>query len=470
MTTAARVIGSTVLVTVLAAGAYVTADAYDLVPGMVTLAPLPPEPAPFPTAPGAVPPDPAVAAQTALDPQAPVPATGPVQAEVDALVDDERMGPDSGVVVADQLTGEVLAAHLPDVGRVPASTAKLATAVAALGTLPTDQVLTTRVVRASASQVVIVGAGDMMLAAGAGDPDAVVGRAGMADLAGQVARELALQGVTSVRLGVDDSLFSGPSVSPGWDPDDVAAGYAAPVTALAVDIAKIRPGEYPPRYSDPSLAAAAVFAERLEEAGITVEGQPRRTSAPGGAAVLGSVDSAPVVDIVHYFLRTSDNSITEVVGRLVALDQGLPGSFDGASQAILRAIGGMGVDVTGAELADASGLADGSELAPTLLLGLLELVTDPDEPVLREVAVGMPIGGLTGTLSDRYVLSPARGFVRAKTGSLPGVTSLAGTVLGDDRRQLLFVVMADDTPGPGQWGARAAIDEFVTDLAACGCR
>jgi D-alanyl-D-alanine carboxypeptidase/D-alanyl-D-alanine-endopeptidase (penicillin-binding protein 4) len=68
------------------------------------------------------------------------------------------------------------------------------------------------------------------------------------------------------------------------------------------------------------------------------------------------------------------------------------------------------------------------------------------------------------------VQSDAAGVVRAKTGSLPGVTSLAGNVLTADGRELLFVVMADEAPGPGQWGARAGIDAFVATLAGCGCR
>ena len=51
------------------------------------------------------------------------------------------MGASVGVVVADQLTGEVLGAHLPEAGRTPASTAKLVTAVAALSTLGPDVTL-----------------------------------------------------------------------------------------------------------------------------------------------------------------------------------------------------------------------------------------------------------------------------------------------------------------------------------------
>ncbi|WP_307490691.1 D-alanyl-D-alanine carboxypeptidase/D-alanyl-D-alanine-endopeptidase [Cellulomonas humilata] len=469
MTTAGRVVATSALVLVLAGGAYVTADAYDVVPGMVTLEELPPEPLPFPTAPGAVDPADTVPALANLDPQAPVPATVNVQGLVDGLVADPRMGASVGVVVADQLTGDVLGAHLPEDGRTPASTAKLVTAVAALNALGPDVTLPTSVVRGSGASIVLVGGGDMMLAAGAGDPTAVVGHAGLADLAAQAAKELLLEGVTTVSLGFDDSLFSGPTLSPTWNPADVAAGFVAPVTALAVDTAKIRPGEYPPRYADPSLAAANTFAQRLEEVGIAVDGTPRRTTKPDGGREIGVVRSATLDGIVHHFLDTSDNAITEVVSRLVAIDQGLPGSFEGGTTAVLHAVGVAGVDTAGAHLSDASGLGAGSVLPPDLLLGLLRLATDPAHGVLRDVATGMPIGGLTGTLSDRYTQSPARGLVRAKTGSLPHVTSLAGTVLDTDRRQLVFVVLADATPDGGQWGPRAAIDSFVTALSGCGC-
>ncbi|WP_307802230.1 D-alanyl-D-alanine carboxypeptidase/D-alanyl-D-alanine endopeptidase [Cellulomonas dongxiuzhuiae] len=457
------------LVVVLAAGGYAAADAYDVVPGIVTLAPPVPDPLPFPTAPGAVEPTAVPRAVGDLDPQVPLPAPDQVQALVDALVADPRLGPSVGVTVVDQLTGEVLAGSTPQVGRVPASTAKVLTGVAALTALDPDATLATRVVRVDDGTIALVGGGDMMLAAGAGDPAATYGRAGMADLAARTAASLALQGVTSVRLVVDDALFTGPAVSPTWDPANVGEGFVAPVTALAVDVGRLREGEYAPRSADPSLQAAKVFAERLSEVGVTVEGTPVRGAA-GDGAELARVESAPVVDVVHYFLETSDNSITEVVSRLVALDAGLPPSFDGGTQAVLRQVATLGVDVSGARLADASGLGDGSSLSPALLADVVRLTTDPAHPALRDVAVGMPVGGLTGTLADRFTSSGARGLVRAKTGSLPHVTSLAGTVLDSQRRQLVFAVMADQTPDGGQWAPRQAIDGFVASLAGCGCR
>ena len=472
MATAARVVGTGVLVVVLAGAAYLTADVYDLVPGGLTLAaPVPPA-LPYPAAPGvAAAQASATPALTDLDPDAPMPAAGVLQAQVDALVAKPALGPTTGVVVADRITGEVLASHLADDARIPASTAKLLTAAAALGTLDPQGTLPTKVVAgASADQLVLVGGGDMMLAAGAGDPTAVVGRAGLADLAAQVARDLKLRGTTSVRLRVDDTLFTGPAVNPGWSPSDVNLGYVAPVAPLAVNIAKTKDGEYVPRYPDPAIATAKVFAQRLTDEGITVTGAPSRGAAPSGARVLGEVDSAPMADVVRYTLTTSDNTIADVLGRLVAVGQGLPASFSGATQAVLHAVGTMGIDTTGAHLSDCSGLADGSAVSPRTLVAVVTALQDPRRPALRDAAAGLPIAGLTGTLDDRFTDAAVAGEVRAKTGSLSGVTSLAGTLTTADGRQLVFAVMADATGAIGQDAPHRAIDPFVAGLAGCGCQ
>ncbi|NMR20360.1 D-alanyl-D-alanine carboxypeptidase/D-alanyl-D-alanine-endopeptidase [Cellulomonas fimi] len=467
---AGRVAGASLLVVLLGAGGYAAADAYDVVPGVVTLAPVPDPPAPFPTAPGAVPAPDLAAVLPALPGDAPVPAPDQVAALLAGLVADERLGPSVGAIVADQLTGTVLAQYEPATPRVPASTAKLATAVAALSTIGPERTLKTRVVRDGEDGVVLVGGGDMMLAAGDGDPGLVNGHAGLADLAQRTAHELTLAGTTTVSVRVDDTLFTGPALSPGWEPGHLANGFTAPITAIAVDIAALRTDvPYPPRQTDPALSAAREFAARLIAAGITVTGTPARGAAPSGGLELASVDSAPMGEIVEYFLDTSDNVIAEVVARLVAIEAGLPASFDGAAQAVLTQVGRLDVDTTGARLVDGSGLAAGSGLSAQTLLGLLELITDPTRPELRQVAVGMPIAGLTGTLDDRFTASSARGLVRAKTGSLPNVTSLAGTVVDANGRQLLFVVIADQTPPGGQWAPREAIDGFVAELAGCGC-
>ncbi|MBN9375993.1 MAG: D-alanyl-D-alanine carboxypeptidase/D-alanyl-D-alanine-endopeptidase [Cellulomonas sp.] len=469
---AGKVVGTGLLVVVLAAGAYVVADAYDLVPGGLTLAAPPPPALPFPAAPGVAAARAAAApVLTEPDPNAPMPAAGVLQARVDALVANAALGPTTGVVVADRLSGEVLATHLPDEARVPASTAKLLTATAALGTLdPRGTLPTTVLAGGSADELVLRGGGDMMLAAGAGDPAAVVGHAGMADLADQVAKDLKLRGTTTVRLRVDDTLFSGPGLAPGWTASEVNLGYVAPIASIAVNIAKTKDGEYVPRFTDPAMNAGKVFAQRLAEAGITVSGSPTRGTAPSGARVLGQVDSAPLGDVVRYALTTSDNTIAEVLGRLVAVGQGLPASFGGATQGVLHALGTLGIETAGDHLSDCSGLDAGSGITPRTLVGVVLASQDPKRPALRDIAAGVPIAGLTGTLSDRFIGTPASGEVRAKTGSLPSVTSLAGTLTTADGRQLAFAVMADATGAIGQEPPRRVIDPFIEGLVGCGCR
>lgn len=192
-----------------------------------------------------------------------------------------------------------------------------------------------------------------MLAANTGDPDAVNGHAGMRNLAEDTAASLKLTGRTTINLYLDDSLFTGSPTGP-WADDIPPLGYAAAVHAIGVDVGRQREGTYAPRYADPATHALTTFADHLTELGITVTNTPSRRvlDRDGYAAtidderVIASVQSATVGEIVDYFLKTSDNTITEVMGRLVAVERGLPGTFDGATTAVIQALTTMGLDTT----------------------------------------------------------------------------------------------------------------------------
>lgn len=456
-------VGATAFVLVLGAGGYVAADAYDVVPGRITLSPPPPTPAPFPTADVAAAPEP-VPLVGQLDPDAPLPAADAVTALATSLARDRRLGTSTSVVVADVLTGDVLA----DVGgatpQTPASTTKLLTALAATTVLGPDRTLTTRVVQTGPASIALVGGGDMLLAAGAGDPDAVNGRAGLADLAARTAEALAAAGVAEVTLALDDTLFTGPGLAPQWA--DTYIRYVAPIAAVAVDAGRANDVPFSPRQADPAMAAARAFADLLAQQGVAVTGGPVRRGAPPGGTELAAVESAPVHEIVRYTVQESDNTVAEVLGRLVAVERGEPATFEGAARAVVAEVAAQGVDTTGTILGDCSGLDAGSVIPARVLVELLVLAAAPGRPDLLPVAVDLPVSGWQGTLVDRFADGPARGLVRAKTGSLPGVTSLAGTVLTPEGRLLAFAVLADATGASGQDRPRAVIDAFVGQLAA----
>ncbi|NAZ83663.1 D-alanyl-D-alanine carboxypeptidase/D-alanyl-D-alanine-endopeptidase, partial [Kineococcus sp. R8] len=362
----------------------------------------------------------------------------------------------------------------PATARVPASVTKLLTAAAALRALGPDSRAGTRVVAgADPGQVVLVAGGDVLLAPGAGQPDAVAGRAGLADLAAATARALLAQGRTSVSVALDDGLFSGPARSPGWGAGDVAAGFVMPIAPLAVDEARLAPVPNAPRAADPALAAATAFAAALARDGVQVAPAPTRARAPQGAAVLAEASSATTAEVVELMLTTSDNTLAEVLARRVAVAAGRPGTFDDASAAVVEQVAALGVDVAGVRLQGGSGLGRDTAISARTLTQLLAVVAGPDHPELRATASGLPVAGATGTLFDRYLsadLVPAAGLVRAKTGTLTGVSSLAGYVVDADGRLLAFAVLSDAVAPGGSYRARQAQDRVATVLAGCGCR
>jgi D-alanyl-D-alanine carboxypeptidase/D-alanyl-D-alanine-endopeptidase (penicillin-binding protein 4) len=450
---------------------YAAADAADVVPGVLTTRPRPTPPPPFPIAPGA---SAAPVTGEVLDPvstEAPVPDAQSLAAALTPLLADPALGPSVGVSVVDGLTGEPLFRSDAATPREPASVAKLLTTSAALSRLGPDATVPTRAVSgASPDEVVLVGGGDVLLAAGAGDPDAANGRAGLGDLARATAESLRKKHRTTVAVRLDDTLFAGPALGPGVTQADVDHGYVAPVSSVAVDAGRLKDANYAPRAADPAMAAARTFADRLKEQGIEVVGEVARAKAPADPVVLGEVRSAPLDEVVAYTLRASDNNAAEALARLVAVDMGRATTFADAARAVLDQVSTLGVDVSGARLADGSGLSDGSALPASVLTDVLVAAASPEHPELRTVVTGLPVAGLTGTLGTRFGQDAAGaglGVVRAKTGSLLGTTTLAGTVRDRDGRLLAFAVLADAVPAPEP--AREAVDDIAAALAACGC-
>ncbi|WP_337062377.1 D-alanyl-D-alanine carboxypeptidase/D-alanyl-D-alanine endopeptidase [Kineococcus sp. G2] len=462
---------------VLLAGGYAGLDVAGAVPGPLTTTP-PPTAPPLPTAPAAALPADGAAPVLAPPPTgAPVPDPAALQQRVAAALADPALGPAPSAVVADALTGEVLLARAADEPRTPASVTKLLTAAAALHVLgPASRAATTVVEGTSPDEVVLVAGGDVLLAAGAGDPGAVAGRAGLADLADATASALREAGRTTVAVRLDDGLFTGAAVSPAWGAGDVAAGYVAPVAPLAVDEGRLVAGREAPRAADPALEAARTFARLLSERGIAlapadVDGGVARAAADPAAPVLARVESATTARQVELMLTASDNTLAEVLGRRVALADGRPGTFEDAAAAVAQAVADLGVDVTGVQLQGVSGLGHGNRLPARVLTDLLVLAAADGHPELSALVSGLPVAAVTGTLAERYggAAAAGAGVVRAKTGTLTGVSSLAGYVRDADGRPLAFAVMTDAVPAGASWGARAAEDAFAAALAGCGC-
>jgi D-alanyl-D-alanine carboxypeptidase/D-alanyl-D-alanine-endopeptidase (penicillin-binding protein 4) len=367
----------------------------------------------------------------------------------------------------------------------PASTTKLATGLAALAVLGGDARFTTRVVRGAApDRIILVGGGDPTLAVNPFPAQDYPQPATLAGLAASTARALIAQGHRTVVLGYDTSLYTGPQMAPGWPPAYISAGDVTPIVSLEVDQGRLTAAGQPEdsddpynlqaRSSDPAGLAAASFAALLTADGIHVTGAPSpQTAAPRKAAEIASVTSPPLSAIVAQMLEESNNVIAENLARQVALAAGVPASFGAAAQAVTAELERLGV-ATGIRLVDGSGLSPLDAIAPVTLVKVLELATD--RPPYRALLAGLPVAGFSGTLSASESVfagigGAALGSVRAKTGNLGTVTSLAGLAYDKSGGVLVFALMADQVPSAGLLQEAAnAIDAAASALAGCGCR
>ncbi|MFB9401746.1 D-alanyl-D-alanine carboxypeptidase/D-alanyl-D-alanine endopeptidase [Streptomyces echinatus] len=376
------------------------------------------------------------------------------------LLDASALGGSHAAAVVDVATGERLYGSDSGKALTPASTTKIATAVAALSALGPDHRLTTRTaLEPDTRELVLVGGGDPTLTAHAGAD----GWASLRTLAADTAKALGERGIHEITLSYDTTLYAGPALHPIGVNDNLA-----PVSALTVDEGRTDDSAAGPvpRASDPAADAAATFAGFLKEAGITTT-SPGPSKASTRAENLATVSSPPLSALVERMLTNSDNDIAEALARHTALAGGEPASFAGGARAITTQLRKLGLPLSGASFHDGSGLDRADRLTADLLTGLLVKAADPDRPGLRPVLTGLPVAGFTGTLSSRYT-DGAAGVVRAKTGTLTGVNTLAGTVVDQDGHLLAFAFLASDTTDAE--GAQSALDATASALAACGCR
>lgn len=448
--------------------AFLALDAVDVVPGPLTTAPpIEVQALPRPSA-----------AATSPEAAVPLPDDAPVPADLAALVDpvfeDAELTGRWSYDIRDALSGEVLLARDESTAHTPASVTKVLTGAAALGAVGADTRLETRtVLDASGTDPVVhlVGGGDVLLGSGESDPDAVMGRAGLATLAQDTAESLVDAGIAQVTVAADLSRYSGDGWHSGWDRADIGSGYITPIVPLMQESGYSEPGErYSSRHDDAAAVAVDAFTDALEDAGIVVEvADP--SPAPADAQQLAAVESAPLSQLVEFMLVHSDNVVAEVLGREVAIATDQDPTAAEAPAAVISALASQGLDTGSITLEDTSGLDYGNRISAHDLTTIVEASAQA-EGDLSLLVPAMPVAGFSGTLAPRYGDEDSEagaGVVAAKTGSLATVSSLAGTVVTADDRLLVFSMMADEMDRGTSDSARRAFDTALAGIAQCGC-
>ncbi len=348
-----------------------------------------------------------------------------------ASLDQTVQGLDACFVV-DAPSGRV-AASANDTPRIPASTQKLFTATAALAVLGPDFRYETKAVAPGAPKN---GAIPHLWLVGSGDPGITTPEAA-ARLENQpltkgdqtsplatLADEIVAAGVRSIPGGVDgdDSRYVGPRYLSVWPDRYRADREIGPLGALTVNDGFTGPDGSGAAADDPAVNAAAQLTRLLTERGVEV-GPPGKDKAPGDATTIATLRSPPLTDVLNGFLASSDNLTGELLARELAAHARKEATTANGLDIIKKELKGLGLPTEQLVMVDGSGLSRDNRAACSLLIATLDLARTKRFASIRS---GLSVAGERGTLANRFRGTPLQGKLVAKTGSLSGVTGLAG--------------------------------------------
>lgn len=335
----------------------------------------------------------------------------------------------------------------------PASTQKLYTGATALAVLGPSTRLRTEVRATGPLLPDGTLAGDLVLAGG-GDPTLV------GDDLQRLAFALANRGVRAAAgsLVGDVSRYDRATAAPGWKPGWVG-DEVGPLSALMVDRNTYRRDAA--FLADPTPGNLDRFRVALARAGIRVDGANVVAGGPVAGTVLASHDSPTVAEIVSVMLKLSVNTHAEMLLKELGRTIGQP-TTSGGIEVVWRTAEAFGMGR--GQSADGSGLSSHDRAAPLHVADWLTNVVR--SPIGEMFRTSLPLACGDGTLQQRFCATPAAGNVFAKTGTLAGVTTLAGYTTTASGRQVRFSFELAGVADPA--AARAAIDRAVVAIVTFG--
>lgn len=428
-----------------------------------------------------------------------------------------------GVSVITLADGAVLYERQADKLFLPASVQKVLTTTAALSLLGSQKRFATRLMAEGLVEggrlrghLFLKGEGDPTLEAE--DLEALAGKlaaSGIREVAGDLVTDATAFGATGLRPD-------------GWAWDDLAWGYGAPVSALslhrnAVDVAvapgaaggAVRVALTPPTayvqlrtqavthpaggvstlairgdyeggverwtltgglgagsaqetlsrsVSDPARFTGTVLKEALARRGVVVMGRVRPGAAPAQARNLAVHQSPPLADLVRLTNKDSDNLIAETLLLHAGIRaKGGPGTWEKGLAAVSSFLERAGWPQGAYRLSDGSGLSRYNAVTPGQMSRLLRHVAG-DRLAYPAFLISLPVSGVDGTLGSRLSAGPAKGRLRAKTGTMSGVSGLAG-YLDSPRGPIVVSIFVNGFAGSAA-PSRELQDKLVEALAA----
>ncbi|MYK17011.1 D-alanyl-D-alanine carboxypeptidase/D-alanyl-D-alanine-endopeptidase [Candidatus Poribacteria bacterium] len=375
-----------------------------------------------------------------------------LQADIDAVLQDTLFTTASiGIKVVAVETGEVIYGKNTRKLHHPASTTKLFTAATALAKLGADYRFETTVYIDTDANAEIV---NNVYLKGKADPvlqhDELV----------KLADALLQTGVQSIQgnIVIDETYLDRVPEGPGWMWDD------RPLIISALSIREIEPDT---NTWNRAYACGHLLKTALMERGVSVVGEVVSGAVPSDAQVVAKHLSPPLADILKLMNKPSDNWIAELVFKTIGAEVvGEPGTWQKGRQVVTEFLSEIMGDTPLHRFVDGSGLSRYNLLNAELLTELLVYMYQNFE-LMPEYLASLPIAGVDGTLKNRMQGVYAEKVLRAKTGTLSGVSALAGyTITADDEVFAFGILISHYVGSPAlARGIQDKIGDYLTGFS-----
>jgi D-alanyl-D-alanine carboxypeptidase/D-alanyl-D-alanine-endopeptidase (penicillin-binding protein 4) len=216
----------------------------------------------------------------------------------------------------------------------------------------------------------------------------------------------------------------------------------------------------------PTIFAGEHLRRMLELRGVKVKGKVRVGPINRGGVPIAAHFSKPLGEIVSTLNKFSNNFIAEQILKTLGAEiRGEPGSWEKGCAVMSDFLHEIGVAPGGYVLGNGSGLNDINRLTPEQITRILEAMYRRFE-LGPEYVASLAVAGTSGTITSRFGGGPAVSRLRAKTGSLMGVSALSGYVVTKDDQVLAFSVMMNGYSGRARamWTVQDRIGNALADF------
>ena len=369
--------------------------------------------------------------------------------EIGNIISEVPASTKMAILIYNPLTQDTLVCINHTETMIPASNTKLFTTATALELMGGDHLLSTKIMADDddISDGIIDG---NIYIKGFGNPTF------SSDALESLVNQLYQSGLRTVKGNVigDDTYFDDVYSRDDWISEERANVKLPPISALVIDrnrtiVTKKRKGRYRNYFvniENPPLFAAKILREKLISYGVDVTGNPLSGQINESTKLLVE-SSIELRELLKEINKHSDNFYAECLFKtLGSAYSGQQGNSFFSTQAILNYIEDNSIYSTGTKIVDGSGISRFDQVTAGALVGLLEKVYFNIKQ-FDDFFNSLSIAGVDGTLRKRMTGTPAENNFRGKTGTLNGVSSLAGYVTTADADDIIVCMMFEFTSG-----------------------